>query len=98
MPQNCYRCGAESGDDAIYCSKCAARLRRIPKDIKVRTLIVGAALMLVGFLSGTILAVHILADYYDPEGAIAVLSLCVWAFVVPGLIVSIVGLAKSLRP
>lgn len=93
MSQYCYRCGAENQDEARYCSKCAARLQVVPKDIKVRTLIVGAALMLVGFLGGTILAVT--TPYYD---RITWLSLFIWAFVVPGLIVSIVGLAKSLKP
>jgi hypothetical protein len=93
VPQYCYRCGAENQDEARYCSKCAARLQVVPKDIKVRTLIVGAALMLVGFLGGTILAV--ITPYYD---RIIWLSMFIWAFVVPGLIVSIVGLAKSLKP
>ena len=66
----------------------------VPKDIKVRTLIVGAALMLVGFLGGTILAV--ITNWY--QDSIIWLSMFIWAFVVPGLIVSIVGLAKSLKP
>lgn len=94
MPKYCYRCGAEYQEGAQYCSKCAARLQVVPKDMKVRTLIVGAALMLVGFLGGTILAVRT-QWYYD---SIIWLSLFIWAFVVPGLIVSIVGLAKSLKP
>lgn len=94
MPQYCYRCGAEYQEGAQYCSRCAARLQVVPKDMKVRTLIVGAVLMLVGFLGGTILAVRT-QRYYD---SIIWLSLFIWAFVVPGLIVSIVGLAKSLKP
>lgn len=94
MPQYCYRCGGENQDGAQYCSKCAARLQVVPKDIKVRTLIVGAVLMLVGFLGGTILAV--ITDWY--QDSIIWLSMFIWAFVVPGLIVSIVGLAKSLKP
>ena len=94
MPQYCHRCGAEYQDGAQYCSRCAARLQVVPKDMKVRTLIVGAVLMLVGFLGGTILAVRT-QRYYD---SIIWLSLFIWAFVVPGLIVSIVGLAKSLKP
>ena len=89
----CSRCGAENKDDAVFCISCGTRLKAKPAELRIRTFIAGMSLMLGGFLVQTILA----ANSYEIYAMRSALTSPAWALVLPGLLVCIIGLAKSRR-